>query len=880
MKNKNRLYSMFLAVVMILSIIPTAAFASSVPITDISTGITESEGEVIPPVEPPVVEEEPPTGNGEEEDEVSPIVDTTVNVKYTAPDVGAVVNTLKASITTQPRISEYKDIKWSDIPTEFKIDGSMVVTMVNVETGKTITNKVNYVVKTTNMNLSETVVPTIKADDRNNRDENTLLSYMNKNRNLIADVSNIDYVNAIGEAPRITLPEFVKGADFIYEPFGGKTYTLTQEFEGVAYTKTLLVESLIPPAPEVIFDKINMTLSSRSGPIEYSTDKVNYTAINGSFSVNNIYQETTYYIRTPSTDYTSASAIRTIIVPAPGNRYTEAPNVNVDSGSMKIYVNGYGDRRIQYSLDRSKWINGSNDMSFQSSWYNNYVYFRFPATVDYFESNIASLYIPGEQEKPTGRLELESTSYSVTVLNVEDFRLCEFSINGGSSWRRPSNGEMRWDNLDSNKSYTVWVRYYSDNDYLPSDHLSATITTQKSISDKELDVKEVINGTESHINMDIYVKSVYSSSTATGTITSTMLKKLVSTVKEADKNKDVSVVLRVGIDRDDYSKDISKTVLNIDASSLTNISKYADLKIIFTNDFFDMEFNSFPKSGTMKLSVEEVDSVTGSKYDGVRDHIKNQEPVYKVTVTDNPTVKYTTKYKLSNNESLDSINIYYVDTNGKESKLSTRYNPSTESTIFNAETDNYIIIGKSSGKTASSQFGDVTGSWALKYISYCTDKKIFNGVTSTEFAPSMNVSRSMMITLLARLSGTNTTIPVLFNAFEDVNGSEWFGPSVQWAVNNKIINTDQKVFGANEGMTREEVARVIYNYLNNKSGNTLKASTTTNYTDRGSFKDWSIVAIDYLAQEEIMMGTSGNTFNHSGFITRAEMATIMYRLSV
>ncbi|MBO7209327.1 MAG: S-layer homology domain-containing protein [Clostridia bacterium] len=155
---------------------------------------------------------------------------------------------------------------------------------------------------------------------------------------------------------------------------------------------------------------------------------------------------------------------------------------------------------------------------------------------------------------------------------------------------------------------------------------------------------------------------------------------------------------------------------------------------------------------------------------------------------------------------------------------------------------------------------------------------IITGTSANEFSPNIDVTRAMFAKILHRLDGepaVNYAMP-----FTDFNHGEWYGEAVRWAASNKIINgiTDT-TFAPNEKVTREQIAAMIFRYINYKGKGPNGAwAATLPFKDSSDISGWSRASIMYCFGEKLMSGDENRYFNPQSFATRAEVATVINRL--
>ena len=114
---------------------------------------------------------------------------------------------------------------------------------------------------------------------------------------------------------------------------------------------------------------------------------------------------------------------------------------------------------------------------------------------------------------------------------------------------------------------------------------------------------------------------------------------------------------------------------------------------------------------------------------------------------------------------------------------------------------------------ADSTFSDVPfDAWYKESVDYAKENSLMKGVSEREFAPKLNITRSMAVTVLYRMA--NSPECAFDKVFSDVNEGDYFGIAVSWAVREKIASGyGNSMFGSNDEITREQFATMIYRYV-------------------------------------------------------------------
>lgn len=164
--------------------------------------------------------------------------------------------------------------------------------------------------------------------------------------------------------------------------------------------------------------------------------------------------------------------------------------------------------------------------------------------------------------------------------------------------------------------------------------------------------------------------------------------------------------------------------------------------------------------------------------------------------------------------------------------------------------------------TARNPFGDVTkDDWYYNAVLYVYENGLMNGTGSGVFAPNANTTRGMIVTILARQEGVDTS-----------KGETWYEAGRQWAMENGISDgTDM-----DGQITREQLAAMLYRYANRKGYDTAKSISLEGYADGGKVSPWAASAMQWAVAEGLVQG-SDNQLTPAAPATRAQVATILMR---
>lgn len=174
-------------------------------------------------------------------------------------------------------------------------------------------------------------------------------------------------------------------------------------------------------------------------------------------------------------------------------------------------------------------------------------------------------------------------------------------------------------------------------------------------------------------------------------------------------------------------------------------------------------------------------------------------------------------------------------------------------------------------------FTDVPASyWAHDDITYVYENDLMNGTAGSLFSPESTTTRAQVVTVLYRLAGQPAAD--WENPFWDVPASAWFHDAVTWAWENDITGgVSSTHFGADNPITREQLAAFLYRYAQDQGYDTSARADLSGYSDAGLVSSYATEALSWANATGLITGTTATTLNPKGSATRAQVATILSR---
>lgn len=529
---------------------------------------------------------------------------------------------------------------------------------------------------------------------------------------------------------------------------------------------------------------------------------------------------------------------------------------------------------------------------------------------------------------------LDGTSKSIEALYVS-------STGKSSSWERIGSlrnselyiGDFYLDNLGSDNSFTLWFNtdddsdnsdrlyfatnssganeYYVDVDF---DAYSGSSSSSSGSSSSNTSKKDGDRVSTTTVDKTPSVKS----GSATVTFSSSAMSDALDDNKKEAKREDAD---KTYIELDvKTSKSVDDTTITVPRKSLDNLAdEDTGLKLTTNHGTFTFDYRALSEiydacdKTNIEFYVEEEDD---DQYvllikDGSSDVIDLGKGEVEVTFD----------YKLKSGEKSSDVKVYRVG-NGDKTWLATYggsavygasdvyaaapnyvtdmkadYSSSKKEVTFTTDALGTFLITTDTLKTGSSssssstttptysRFVDVpTSRWSATYINKLAALGIINGTGGGYFEPTMYVTREEFVKMLAGVAGANVN-GYTSSRFPDVSLSRWSAPYIAWAADRGITTgTDGGNFAPTMRITREEMATMIYRYVQS-AGKTLPAKNApVIFADANLIDGWAQTPVSIMQQAGIIDGNVTNgryTFDPLVPASReecAKMLSILYDL--
>lgn len=166
---------------------------------------------------------------------------------------------------------------------------------------------------------------------------------------------------------------------------------------------------------------------------------------------------------------------------------------------------------------------------------------------------------------------------------------------------------------------------------------------------------------------------------------------------------------------------------------------------------------------------------------------------------------------------------------------------------------------------------DISAHWAVDNIKYVYDHALMNGYENGTFAPDANITRGEFSAVMARFlelgDGSASA-----DKFKDLDGHWAKGYIGALAEKGVVGGVTEDSFAPDDNITREQMAAILARAFD------LKVGDAEVFADNDQISDWAVEYVLAVRNAGYMNGDADNNFSPIQNATRAEVATVIYRL--
>ncbi len=168
------------------------------------------------------------------------------------------------------------------------------------------------------------------------------------------------------------------------------------------------------------------------------------------------------------------------------------------------------------------------------------------------------------------------------------------------------------------------------------------------------------------------------------------------------------------------------------------------------------------------------------------------------------------------------------------------------------------------------------GDWFYDAVTWASAQGLMVGYGNGYFGPNDYLTRAMVIQVLNNMVGGKAT--KLVTQFSDVKTTDWYAPSVSWAVENKIVKgVTDTFFGADNTSSRIQTIVMFYNCAILKGLDLKPYDSLAGFTDLGGLDAGELDALHWAVGAGLIQGKGAGRIAPDDLTTRAELATMLMR---
>ena len=179
----------------------------------------------------------------------------------------------------------------------------------------------------------------------------------------------------------------------------------------------------------------------------------------------------------------------------------------------------------------------------------------------------------------------------------------------------------------------------------------------------------------------------------------------------------------------------------------------------------------------------------------------------------------------------------------------------------------------SSADEGDTPFEDVpVGEWYYDDVTYVWEEGLMQGISDTQFGPTLTANRAMVVTLLYRMDGAELCPEE--SSFEDVPAGSWYHAPVEWALENGITTgVSQTEFAPDRSVIREQFVTFLHRY----AGEPEPAALPEELADWDTVSAYARNAMAWALETGLLKGYEDGTIRPLRELNRAELAVLMHR---
>ncbi|MCL1816592.1 MAG: phosphodiester glycosidase family protein, partial [Clostridiales bacterium] len=179
-------------------------------------------------------------------------------------------------------------------------------------------------------------------------------------------------------------------------------------------------------------------------------------------------------------------------------------------------------------------------------------------------------------------------------------------------------------------------------------------------------------------------------------------------------------------------------------------------------------------------------------------------------------------------------------------------------------------------------FIDMKGHWASGYTAYLYQQGVVNGIAGAKgfsYAPDTNMNRAQFAVIMCNWLGVDTDLYAQTELpFDDIAAiGEWAYPAIQ-AMYSLGITKGSALNGRLNYNPASPISRAEAMTMIGRTMEKGYAEAALNFVDSAAVPEWAAPYVRVLVQQQVVSGMEGNRLAPSAYVSRAQVAKMLYSL--
>lgn len=181
----------------------------------------------------------------------------------------------------------------------------------------------------------------------------------------------------------------------------------------------------------------------------------------------------------------------------------------------------------------------------------------------------------------------------------------------------------------------------------------------------------------------------------------------------------------------------------------------------------------------------------------------------------------------------------------------------------------FAIVKRQNSVMNNINFKDIEGMWAKEYIEQLVLKGAVSGYPNGYFRPDKNITRAEFVSIISKAFNLKDKKGIVYSDTQN----HWAKEYIDMAATRGIVNGyNEKSFGPNDFITREQMAVIISRIIKNQN-----QSNEEVFKDWNEIADWAKSSVEKTYNNSIINGYPDKTFKPKKYVTRGEAAKVIIK---